>query len=343
MRWLKYIILLFVSFWWFAGCSPSLGKWLYEHHIIKDDYRYGDLYRMANLPQFRVLKEKCIYSPVKKEKLQLIIAGDSFTEEGRIDQEMLAADQFDRIRVDEKTFVKLENQLPQVLVIETVERHARERFSSKWRGIILEEPMTASADKVWYKKLLELRMPYNAELHESELFGFDFSMTIREWKALLNYKLFNRVDPGVALNKSEEHLLYGIPTKPGINSAFDPITDEEIDSLVFFINEAVDYYQKAGIEHVVLNIIPNKTSILGADLGNYNQLVQRIYQHPDLKAETFNIYPAFKEMHAGAYEIGDTHWSCTGQQLWIDRLNQLLKESIDAAKVSAELAVATSD
>ena len=324
MRWLKYIILLFVSFWWFAGCSPSLGKWLFEHHIIKDDYRYGDLYRMANLPKFRVLKEECEIQPVKKKALQLIIAGDSFTEEGRIDQEMLAAEHFDRIRVDEQTFVKIDNELPQVLIIETVERHVRERFSSKWRGLTLEEPITAAADKVWYKKLLELRMPYNAELHESELFGFDFTMKIREWKALLNHKLFNRVDPGVALNKSEEHLLYALPTKPGISSAFETISDIEIDSLVYYINEATVYYHNAGIEHVVLNIIPNKTSILGTDLGEYNHLVQRIYSHPDLKAEVLNIYPAFNKMKASAYEIGDTHWSCTGQQLWVDELNQLM-------------------
>ncbi|MFN8429805.1 MAG: hypothetical protein U0V04_07490 [Spirosomataceae bacterium] len=42
--------------------------------------------------------------------------------------------------------------------------------------------------------MIDLKVPYSEELHQAALFGFDFIMKIKEWKAALNYKVFGRVD-----------------------------------------------------------------------------------------------------------------------------------------------------
>ncbi len=338
MKILTYIVLFVFSVLWLAGCSGDFAKWLYDNELIEDDYRYGDLYRMANLPRFRELREECpIIAVPKVKESHLVLAGDSFTEEGRIEEEDLASERFTRIRVDGASPMKLDSRQKNILVIETVERHVRERFANPWRGVLVNE--TEYKGQIpWYKKMVHLEMPYSTERHEAVLFGFDWTMRIREWKALLNYKLFDRVDEHVVLNKSKEHLLYYMAVKSGISSAFDPIPHDEINRLVSHINEARRHYKKQGFDEVVLSIIPNKASILGKDLGKYNELINRIEQHPSLEVPVIDVYPDFEKMGSQAYAKGDTHWSCTGRQLWIDKLNQVLRQ-VSSSKVSTKAEV----
>ena len=338
MKIVKYIALFFTAVLWFAGCSGDFAQWLFDHKLIKDDYRYGDLYRMSNLPQFRELKETCeVNAPVKNSQVHLVLAGDSFTEEGRVQEDYLSAGKFTRIRVDEQTEVDLDTSDYNVLVIETVERHFRERFAKRWNWVIPYDKNQTGDSRTWYKKILDLKMPYQTERHEAVLFGYDWTMKVREWKALLNYKLFHRVDEGVALNRSEEHLLYRLPTQNGISSAFDPVSDEEIIALIQHVNDTYTYYLDFGFDDVILSIIPNKTSILGQDLGKYNKLVLKIETNPDLRMPVIDICRDFISMGEKAYAMGDTHWSCEGQQIWLDKLNERLVDQ--PSNVSTNAAV----
>ncbi len=94
------LILIIFSFLWLLGCSGDLTKLLSEKGYIKDDYRYGDLYRLSNLPQFRVPVEKCQNPQLEKIKnTNLILLGDSFTEEGRIGNEHFITENFKRFFV----------------------------------------------------------------------------------------------------------------------------------------------------------------------------------------------------------------------------------------------------
>jgi hypothetical protein len=56
---MKYFFLIIFAFLWYLGFSKDLAQWLFEKNIAKDDYRYGDLYRLSNLSQFRIPVEKC--------------------------------------------------------------------------------------------------------------------------------------------------------------------------------------------------------------------------------------------------------------------------------------------
>lgn len=329
MKIFKYIALLFFAALWLAGMSADVTNWLYTNGLIKDDYRYGDLYRLSNLPDFRVPVQKCTVQDVsKKDEVNLIVAGDSFTEEGRIDKSNFGVDSYHWRFVSSPSYAPVEAGKKNVLIIETVERHLRERFASPWQELKNSPLPSADAESNFWDKVMEIELPYDTERHESLLFASDFFLTIKEWKAQFNYKVFDRVDPKVSLNKSGEHLVYYLPTEPGISSAFETISSKEIDLLVQNINNTKAYYESLGFDKVVLSIIPNKTSILASDLGNYNHLVERIQSYPKLEMEVIDIYSPFMRGKASLFDKGDTHWNCAGKQVWIDQVNEILNEVI---------------
>jgi hypothetical protein len=323
---LKYIALVLFSFLWLLGCSKDISGWFFERGLVKDDYRYGDLYRMSNLSQFKELKEICPpNSNLKKTSTHLILAGDSFTEKGRIDSSFFASKDYTYVRVDEESSVSIDFAQSNILIIETVERHFRERFGEVWKGVNLEKNINQESDKKsLFDKLLVWELPYSTELHESILFGYDGMQKVREWKANINFNLFNRIDDNVRLNKSEEYLLYYLPSESGISSGFDKISDEGIDILVANVNATYLYYKSLGFENVILSIIPNKTSILGTDLGSYNELLSRVQNHKNLIMPVLNVYEPFKRIDVKSYAKGDSHWSCAGQAEWVALANTFL-------------------
>jgi hypothetical protein len=77
-----------------------------------------------------------------------------------------------------------------------------------------------------------------------------------------------------------------------------------------------------GFDEVYLSIIPNKTSVLAQDLGEYNHLIERMEGNKDLKMPVISVYADF--MKKNLYLKGDSHWNCEGQQIWIDKVNERL-------------------
>ncbi len=318
---LKYSALVFFGFLWFLGCSKTTTKFLYEKDILKDDYRYGDLYRLSNLPQFKDPRTECPTKRIaQKVDATLFLAGDSFTEEERINSGNFVS----------KEYVKAEVAKPnpplklvhgkKILVIETVERHLRERFTKVWQNWDIKEVIQEPDQKNFIEKLIDLKIPYVEESHQAALFGFDFILKLKEWKALFNQKVLGKVDEKVTLSSDGKNILYFLDTNPGVSSNFDPIQDQEIELMVENINSTYDYYHKLGFDEVYLSIIPNKTSKYGQGLGEYNHLIERIEKHPKLKMPVISI---FEEFQKGDYYLkGDSHWNCAGQQIWVDKINE---------------------
>jgi hypothetical protein len=319
MKILKYTSLFVLGFLWFLGCSKSASKYLYDHQIVEDDYRYGDLYRLANLPEFRVKVEKCDKDFIgKKSDVSLYLAGDSFTEDGRLDGDNLASKDYLRAFVAESNNpLELKNG-KKILIIETVERHFRERFQQPWNNWDIAKGEKVLVEPTLKEKALELKVPYSSQMHESLLFGSDFMMKIRELKAQLNLWLFGKTDDKVKLHNGK--LLYYLDVDPGISSCFDVVNDSEIELLIKNVNLTYDYYKKLGFDEVYLSIIPNKTSILAQDMGNYNHLIERIEGNKSLKMPIISVYQDF--LKKNFYLKGDSHWNCEGQQLWVDKVNE---------------------
>jgi hypothetical protein len=174
-------------------------------------------------------------------------------------------------------------------------------------------------------RLINYELPYNAERHESILFSSDFFLTFKEWKAWMNWKLFNRIDEKVILSKDKKNLFYHLDAQPsGVNSCFDKISEEEINLIVENLNKTYQNYKKVGFDEVYLSIIPNKTSILGTDLGEYNHLIERIQRNPELKIPFFDIYTPYHNSKKPLYEKGDSHWNCEGKKIWLNLVNSKL-------------------
>ncbi|MBA4849578.1 hypothetical protein [Emticicia sp. BO119] len=323
---LKYTALIVFSLLWLLGFSTHISKWLYEKGLIKDDYRYGDLYRFSNLPQFRVLKQPCISE--KKEVSQpntaLYLIGDSFTEEGRIEAQDFISGSFKRFFIGHQPYIKLDKTKKNVLIIETVERHFRERFATPYKNLTFKEPSTKQNLDAKLKQL-KSDFWYNTERHESVLFASDFFLTIKEWKAILNDRLFDRTDGNVVVSKDKKNIFYELDARSnGITSTFDKISDKEIALLVENVNRTYDFYKQNGFDEVYLTIAPNKSSILGKDLGEYNHLIERIQKNPSLHMPIFDIYTPFSTSRKMLYDVGDTHWNCEGKEIWINAVNQKL-------------------
>lgn len=340
---MRIFLLIIFAFLWYLGFSKDLSKWLFEKNITKDDYRYGDLYRLSNLAQFRVQIEKCGSTEIEKApNTSLILLGDSFTEKGRIDSNNFKAESFQRFFVADTSFVKLDKTKKNILIIETVERHFRERFARPYKNLqlidnqIIKKNSTHTnpilVEKSWSEVVyrfvqdaLAYEVQYNTERHETLLFSSDFFLTFREWKAWLNWKLFGRIDEKVILSKDGQHILYYLDAQPsGITSCFDKISEAEIKALVQNVNETNNYYKSLGFDEAYLSIIPNKTSILASDLGKYNHLIERIQQSSILEMPYLDVYKPIKSSKTLLYDIGDTHWNCKGKQIWIDEVNHKL-------------------
>jgi hypothetical protein len=325
---LKYIALLVFGFIWFLGCSRDTVVSLVDNGFIDDDYRYGDLYRLSNLSEYRVLAEKC-KMPYEGQKtpVALYLAGDSFTEQGRVKANEYATDSSVRSFVAEEDRSLELVPGKKILIIETVERHLRERFSEKplenWK---LKEPLVQSnaqpfSIKKIQQSILDLEVPYREEMHESVLFSSDFILKIKEVKADLNYRFFGKTDPKVKIIKGE--LVYDLDVNPGISSVYDRVEDEEIDRIVKHVNATRNHYKNMGFDEVYLSIIPNKTSILVSDEKNYNHLLERVEGHKDLQTPLISVWKEFSSKNY--YQKGDSHWTCAGQKIWVDKVNEKLQ------------------
>lgn len=322
---IAYIFILFFSFWWATGCSPKLDKILVQRGIVLDDYRYGDLYRFSNLAQFKSLIEPCpVHPPIQSKPISLHIAGDSFTEDGRIKKSDFTVTEMSRSHIADTSYLFIDTNKVNVLIIETVERHFRERFLNQWSNLKINE--MPKEKKVEEKKfsLKDFEIPYNEELHYSMIFSSDFFLRIKEKKAKFFQKYFDKIDPNVKITKDNKNIVYAIAFDSSPTSIFYPLYDAEIDSIVVNMNRTADAYKKLGFKEVYFSIIPNKATAVGQHDGPYNHLIERVQQNPLLTANVIDMYKPLSLGKDRFYYLGDTHWNCQGKQIWTNKVNFLL-------------------
>ena len=329
MRYLRYTVLLLAIVLWGAGLSGSVSHWLYETGVIKDVYRYGDLYRMSMLPQFKQAPPECAVSSRSSDtaSTQLYILGDSFTEPKRIGKSDFRVSHFQYVAWADQKAVKLDPDKRNVLLIESVERHVRDHFGLPITQFVVKTDTThnVAKDLPFPERVAnEFHFENVEERLESTLFSQDWAFWFKELKASLTLNWFDRANASVSLSKNHKHLFLGSDTdanKP-LNSSFSTITDREIAVLVDSVNAVANRYKRAGFDAVYLSLIPNKASILESNRAVYNHLIERIQSHPNLQVPTVDTYTPFKNSLQSPYLISDTHWNCKGQTIWLDLVRQ---------------------
>lgn len=333
MRLLRYLTLCLALVLWSGGLSTTMSHWLFTLGVIADDYRFGDLYRLSALPQFKVAQPACEPSHQSSDtaSTHLYLIGDSFSEPQRLSQSDFRVSAYQRVGWDHSQPIQLDSSKRNVLLIESVERHVREHFSRP-----VNEFVVLSDTNRIHQQLPSLGEQIKADFHrtdveerlESALFSQNWALWIKEAKARLTLNWFGRAYTSVSLSNDRQHVFLHSDTDTTkakvLNSSFSLLTDAEVDKLVEGINATADRYRSLGFDEVILSMIPNKASILEPDRGVYNHLIERIQANPELRVRVIHTYDAFRQRSATVYLKSDTHWSCEGRQIWLNLVRQTL-------------------
>ncbi|AEI50316.1 hypothetical protein [Runella slithyformis] len=323
--------LVFFSLVWVIGCHPTLSRAVLALGLTQDSYRYGDLYRLSNLAQFRQRPEICPKPNLAnkpKNNIALYIIGDSFTEKQRINQNDFPVQTYLRTHWSDSIEVPLDTTKRNILILETVERHFREHFAVPVRTLKIntatpqtEQTIGEADSKSWDRILKD-----SEEALSDFLFSNDFFLRLKEWKAALNLNWFGRHSDQIALSPDGKNILFCWDTdSTRITSSFHPLPDRELIKLIQGVNAARDYYRSLGFDEVYVTIIPNKTTIVAREMGTYNHLVERVQSHPALRTPIIDVWSLFNQHSTQVYALSDTHWSCFGQRIWVDKVNSVLK------------------
>jgi hypothetical protein len=336
---LKYFVLILSLFLWIQAYSPIVYKF---SKLFPDDYRYGDLYRLANLPQFKEFQNR-ENAVIPKQKLNnntnLFVIGDSFTEKERVSPNNLVADTYTNVHWSKQAEIQLDTSLRNVLILETVERTFKEHFSVEVKNFTFKENNKGDlvVKKSWKRQIkdgflssLNYIFPNSEGIElrlEHTIFNYDFFLFFKELKAKLNLELFDRVGKNVVISKKKDAIFYYEEADyREKQSAFYPVSQDEIDVFVAQINATKAKYQKAGFDEVYLSIIPNKTSIMSPDLGNYNHLIELIQKDKRVNVPIIDTYSEFSKFPQKYYLKSDSHWNTQGRDIWLEKVNNILSK-----------------
>jgi hypothetical protein len=326
-----YIIILLVSLAWFSGCSRQWHRQLSDWGIIADDYRFGDLYRMSSLPQFKALKSaspKQCPSQQNESLIGLYIIGDSFTEPGRIDSTDFCTQRFFWTHWKDIHYIKLNPQLKNILILETVERHILDQYTHKTVNFRYGNGLSKGVKNK--KELPDYFFPKANSVEEKLerlLSSSNAILWLKEAKASITQKYFDRIDDRVAVSEERNQIFYKMDTDTAkYQSSYHTITDSTINRVVEELNKNYIVLKKAGFEEVYISMIPNKASVFTHQNSHYNHIIERIQQNPSLKIPIINTYSYLSTYPSQTYEKGDSHWNNTGRMFWIEEVNKKIKQ-----------------
>ena len=335
LKLLRYLTLALAITLYAGGCSRVVLHYFYQTGLAADDYRFGDLYRLSNLPQFKEEQPPCPPLPLRRsgpdqKPVNLYLIGDSFSEPERLGPGDFSASYFSRTKWENQRRVQLDPTKRNVLLIETVERHFRDHFSQPVTslGVVADTNQKPAPPTLPLRQRIQAvvaLIPPSAvveERLETLLFGHPWALWWKEQKAAFTLTVFDRANPKVGLSRDKQHVFVGLDTDTttGKTSAFTPLPNRELDLLVDSLNTVYDHYRSLGFDAV----IPNKVTLLAPGLGSYNHLIERVQQHPRLRMPSIDIYSVYKKARQPLYAVGDSHWNCTGRALWLRTVNEQL-------------------
>jgi hypothetical protein len=333
---IKYTSLILTFFLWIQAYSPLVYK---SSKLFPDDYRYGDLYHLSYLPQFKTPLKYCPFNKKKinNSSVNLFVIGDSFTEEERVKATDISSGKYTNVHWTKNAVIQLDCNKRNILILETVERTIKEHFSHEINNFTFSNATDSKkeAPKSLKKRIVEklkeailFIFPDKESIEqrfEYSLFSYDFFLKFRELKAVLNHKFFERIEKPVILSKDQSQIFFSEESDTDFfRSSFYPIRQTEIDTFVNQINDTNSKYLKAGFDEVYLSIIPNKVSMISPNLGIYNHLVERIQTDKRLQMPIINTYQEFKKSPTKYYLKSDTHWTCEGRDVWLEKVNNIL-------------------
>ena len=333
---LKYSVLTIAILLWIQAFSPFVYKEIGgKLGLFPDDYRYGDLYRLSLLPQFKERAYECPHANIpnsERKNTHLFVIGDSFTELSKVDIRDFPIKNYSYVHWGKQSDYQLDTTQKNILILETVERTFKDHFSEVANNFTnekgIEENLTVKQQLGKQIEGFETTIvPKGTEERlEHTIFNYDFFLWFREIKALINLKLFNRTEDEVVLSKDKSTIFYEDEAdSTNYHSAFYPVNQKEIDLFVRNINLTREKYLKMGFDEVYLSIIPNKVSLYNANLGRRNYLINRVQSDKRVETPIIDVYSHYKKSPKIFYLKSDTHWNCDGRAVWLEKVNLILR------------------
>ena len=184
-------------------------------------------------------------------------------------------------------------------------------------------PALAAAFSLSLEDLFNPNINQNLEYN---MFNYNLINPVREFKAMLNYKFFNRASGDVVISDDGNQLfLKQTVAERGGMSSFEALDPRIIPTMADTIKAIYQHYKKEGFDEIYISIPPNSASILQP--GYYNHLIPLLWKKLDSVGipyiddyDQFVNYPD----KASLFFPGDTHWSGKGEGIWVDLVNEMM-------------------
>jgi|GEM_PF-2120126 len=335
---LRIAIMLVSGVVLWIGLSDRLQRKLYARGFIPDQYRFGDLYNITNLEQFKEMHwvetdglDENDKPRIRSKNVDLYTIGDSFT---TMDTSFYAGRRNHHIWLGTGVdTVSLDPEVHSILVIEVIERTIQERLREHYAELYIDRgfqirgksgPVTDAASNtgssLWGNTL-------NREINERLeflLFNSEAALKCKEMKARMMLSWFGRTHPGSLISRDRRFLFYEIEADPqSILSPFTPLADADIDSVVINMNRIRAHYLGAGFAEVYFCLIPNKVTVCEPGRHPHNRQITRVEQNPHLKTPLLTLSRQLRH-HPEWYHKSDGHWNASGKRLWLKYVNDMV-------------------
>ena len=341
-----------------VALSPTMQRWLDQHGLIPNQYMYGDLYNLTNLPGFKEANYLANASLTEADKptkryydVDLYTIGDSFT---NIDTSYYAGNRNIHVWVGSPPppVAPLDTTKKNILVLQFIERVLQERmYWPHYQNMYIDQGIVTKASPAVAGKRADtnqkpalpagqpvvtsdvtgpglsqwLLTQFSQEINqrlEFILFNGWLATRFKEAKAQLMLSLFGRVT-GAVISKDRQHLFYQPEADTAyVLSAFRPLSNPRLDTLVGNLNTTRQHYLRMGFDEVYLCLIPNKVTILNPTYGTYNRQIERIEANPRLQLPVISTIDSVRQ-HPEWYHLSDGHWNRQGKRFWLRRVNQV--------------------
>ncbi len=290
-------------------------------------FRYGDLYKFTNLSDYKIpVVKNCVSQRAKKPgNVNLFLLGDSnaiLLNEYNFE----LANEYHYINFQDQFYTTLDKTKKNILIVETGERKLHLYYANVdyTENIKIVQDKNAVQTITNFKRTrLGRHFQPNTDDNLNQILFYDpVSLFVKDFKANINHKVFNRIEDSVKISSDKKYLYTTETVDPkNLHSAFRVITDEEINAITENINAVYCHYKNLGFDEVYFAAIPNKENMVEPTMGTYNHLIERLQNNKNLLSPYIDAYTLFKQSSVPLYEISDTHWNCEGQRLWTETVN----------------------
>lgn len=322
--------------------SAPWGAWWGPHQVSNA----GDLARMAYLEKVKKFKDTVNETYTGQgdgnKQIDLYMYGDSYVKDIP-DSAFYGLNAFHFARRD---YTNLEYNLDptkhNILIIEIGERFARTYFyvqDSIYAHVKRAEPTACNMpahipllvqDKQYAGFDFDIDVLFNDAINQNieyNVFTYNFLTGIRNFKASMNYYLFNRGSGDVVISDDGNFLFIRESVNNALySSSYVEVPEPFVSYFISILNPIYDHYRNEGFDEVYLSIVPNPATVLQPAM--YNGFLPDL-QNPQrgypLKMPVIDMYQKFSGEDAHLYfKHGDTHWNMKGTHVWIDEVNKLL-------------------